>query len=206
MVGGPLGRRRGRRGLGGSGVYAVRRANGRGGRESARGLRPCSAALAGRPAGTAAICCGGFAGGWTCWWAASGMRRGRRDPDTLLSGDPLDFWRVVAEPDRRLTLNAEMKMPGRAWAAVRRRAGERTETGPRPTDRALQSSGPAGVGLLGVDAAGARSHLQGHAACHRRAGRLPAPPAATGSGRDRRTPHTRRVRRAASGPPAPSAR
>ncbi len=28
----------------------------------------------------------------------------------------MDFWRVVAfEPDRRLTLNAEMKMPGRAW-------------------------------------------------------------------------------------------
>ncbi len=31
-------------------------------------------------------------------------------------GDAVDFWRVVAfEPDRRLTLNAEMKMPGRAW-------------------------------------------------------------------------------------------
>jgi hypothetical protein len=28
----------------------------------------------------------------------------------------VDFWRVVAfEPDRRLTLSAEMKMPGRAW-------------------------------------------------------------------------------------------
>jgi uncharacterized protein YbjT (DUF2867 family) len=45
-----------------------------------------------------------------------GMRRGRRDPDTCVIGDAVDFWRVVAfEPDRRLTLVAEMKMPGRAW-------------------------------------------------------------------------------------------
>jgi uncharacterized protein YbjT (DUF2867 family) len=45
-----------------------------------------------------------------------GMRRGRRDSDTCVVGDAIDFWRVVAfEPDRRLTLNAEMKMPGRAW-------------------------------------------------------------------------------------------
>ena len=45
-----------------------------------------------------------------------GLRRGRRDPEYLRVGDPLDFWRVEAyEPDRRLRLAAEMKVPGRAW-------------------------------------------------------------------------------------------
>ncbi|MBX3025795.1 DUF2867 domain-containing protein [bacterium] len=46
----------------------------------------------------------------------AGMRRGRRDPDALRVGDVLDCWRVeVYEPDRRLRLAAEMKLPGRAW-------------------------------------------------------------------------------------------
>jgi hypothetical protein len=45
-----------------------------------------------------------------------GVRRGRPNPDQLRVGDPLDFWRVEAyEPDRRLRLVAEMKVPGRAW-------------------------------------------------------------------------------------------
>jgi len=45
-----------------------------------------------------------------------GLRRGRPDPETPRVGDPLDFWRVEAfEPDRRLRLRAEMKVPGRAW-------------------------------------------------------------------------------------------
>ncbi len=45
-----------------------------------------------------------------------GMRRGRRDPDAVWVGDVLDFWRVEAfEPNRRLRLLAEMKLPGRAW-------------------------------------------------------------------------------------------
>jgi hypothetical protein len=45
-----------------------------------------------------------------------GLRRGRRAADSLLVGDIVDFWRVEAyEPDRRLTLYAEMKLPGRAW-------------------------------------------------------------------------------------------
>jgi uncharacterized protein YbjT (DUF2867 family) len=45
-----------------------------------------------------------------------GLRRGRRDPEHLILGDALDFWRVVGyEPDRRLRLTAEMRLPGRAW-------------------------------------------------------------------------------------------
>ncbi len=45
-----------------------------------------------------------------------GLRRGRRDPHRLATGDALDFWRVeTIEPDRRLSLVAEMKVPGRAW-------------------------------------------------------------------------------------------
>jgi len=45
-----------------------------------------------------------------------GMRRGRRDPESLWPGDPLDCWRVeVCDPPRRLLLAAEMRLPGRAW-------------------------------------------------------------------------------------------
>lgn len=44
-----------------------------------------------------------------------GMRKGRPAPQDLRVGDALDFWRVVAlEPGRRLTLLAEMKLPGAA--------------------------------------------------------------------------------------------
>lgn len=45
-----------------------------------------------------------------------GMRRGRRDPDTLRVGDALDFWRVEeVDPERLIRLRAEMKVPGLAW-------------------------------------------------------------------------------------------
>jgi len=45
-----------------------------------------------------------------------GMRRGRPTSDTLHMGDTVDCWRVEAfEPNRRLRLAAEMKLPGRAW-------------------------------------------------------------------------------------------
>ena len=45
-----------------------------------------------------------------------GLRRGRRDPDHLVVGEALDFWRVeeIKRPNL-LRLRAEMKMPGRAW-------------------------------------------------------------------------------------------
>jgi len=45
-----------------------------------------------------------------------GVRRGRRDPENVVPGDALDFWRVEAiEPDALLRLSAEMRLPGRAW-------------------------------------------------------------------------------------------
>jgi len=44
-----------------------------------------------------------------------GMRRGRRHPTEVRAGDTIDWWRVAAmEPGRRLTLVAEMRVPGAA--------------------------------------------------------------------------------------------
>ena len=49
-----------------------------------------------------------------------GLRRGRRHPEELRKGEALDFWRVAAvEPDRRLLLHAEMRLPGEAWLEFR---------------------------------------------------------------------------------------
>lgn len=54
-----------------------------------------------------------------------GVRRGRRDPDRLVPGDAVDFWRVEAvEEDRLLRLVAEMKLPGRAWLQFEVEGGE----------------------------------------------------------------------------------
>jgi hypothetical protein len=45
-----------------------------------------------------------------------GPRRGRPNAVDLRVGDTVDFWRVEAfEPGRFLRLQAEMKLPGRAW-------------------------------------------------------------------------------------------
>ena len=45
-----------------------------------------------------------------------GRRRARRDLENLQVGEVLDWWRVGDyQPDRRLRLAAEMKVPGRAW-------------------------------------------------------------------------------------------
>jgi len=58
-----------------------------------------------------------------------GLRRGRRDPDSLHYGDALDFWRIAEiEPDRSLELVAEMRLPGEArlkWM-LQRTTGGRT--------------------------------------------------------------------------------
>ncbi len=46
-----------------------------------------------------------------------GMRRGRKSDTELVSGDALDFWRVLIanKEEKRLLLYAEMKLPGEAW-------------------------------------------------------------------------------------------
>ena len=45
-----------------------------------------------------------------------GMRRGRRDPENCGLTDVIDGWTVDAyEPDRRLRLRADLKLPGRGW-------------------------------------------------------------------------------------------
>jgi len=73
-----------------------------------------------------------------------GLPRGRRDPETLAVGDTLDFWRVEAfEPNRRLRLAAEMKLPGRAWLEFEVQAD-----GPRTTIRQTAIFDP--VGLAGL--------------------------------------------------------
>ena len=73
-----------------------------------------------------------------------GMRRGRRDPEHLRVGDALDFWRVEAiEPGRRLRLQAEMKVPGRAWLEF-----EVTPDGSGAILRQTASFDP--LGLLGL--------------------------------------------------------
>ena len=44
-----------------------------------------------------------------------GHRRGRRDPNHLMLGDALDFWRVLdIQPGKQLKLLAEMRLPGEA--------------------------------------------------------------------------------------------
>lgn len=67
---------------------------------------------------------GWFSKNWL-WWLrgtidrmllGAGSIRGRRSATTLKTNDVIDFWRVEdLQPDRRLLLRAEMKLPGRAW-------------------------------------------------------------------------------------------
>jgi hypothetical protein len=53
-----------------------------------------------------------------------GLRRGRRDPDRLAVGDTVDFWRVVElERGVRLTLLAELRLPGSAAMEIRVQPG-----------------------------------------------------------------------------------
>lgn len=73
-----------------------------------------------------------------------GTRRGRPHPEQLGVGDALDFWRVEAfEPDRRLRLCAEMKVPGRAWLEF-----EVSGSGASSTIRQTAIFDPVGLGGL----------------------------------------------------------
>lgn len=95
--------------------------------------------------------------GWPAWqWAwtlrgvldrlagGPGLRRGRRHPDEIHTGEALDFWRVeAAKPGRLLRLRAEMRLPGRAWL----------QWEARPEDggaRLVQTASFAPDGLLGT--------------------------------------------------------
>jgi len=85
---------------------------------------PFSPAIAFRPIERLGGKTGWYYGNWL-WrirglldlmFGGAGMRRGRRDPDRLLAGDTLDFWRVEAiQRNHSLRLAAEMLLPGRAW-------------------------------------------------------------------------------------------
>ena len=79
-----------------------------------------------------AVCRVGGANGWYAAWlwnirggldrlaGGPGLRRGRRNPDTLRYGDALDFWRVVGfDQDSYLSLRAEMRLPGQALLEFR---------------------------------------------------------------------------------------
>ncbi|MFM7510090.1 MAG: SDR family oxidoreductase [Actinomycetota bacterium] len=80
--------------------------------------------------------------GWYSWasaWALRGfldrllggvgLRRGRRHPDDLRTGDALDFWRVeTLHRPELLRLRAEMRLPGEAWLEFRIRPGSRPGT------------------------------------------------------------------------------
>ncbi|MBN2198631.1 MAG: SDR family oxidoreductase [Candidatus Aminicenantes bacterium] len=49
-----------------------------------------------------------------------GTNRGRRDERELAVGDKLDFWKVAdLREGRRLLLEAQMRLPGRAWLELR---------------------------------------------------------------------------------------
>ena len=53
---------------------------------------------------------------WDKIVGGAGLNRGRRLPDALRVGDPVDWWRVEEiVPDHKLLLRAEMKVSGDAW-------------------------------------------------------------------------------------------
>ncbi len=104
--------------------------------------------------------------GWHGWqwlwrlrgWAdrlvgGPGLRRGRRHPERLSYGEALDFWRVTGvERNRRLTLRAEMKLPGDALLdfAIDPIGDARTLAGEGPRCRLTQTARFLPRGLVGL--------------------------------------------------------
>ncbi len=114
-----------------------------------RRSRRCGASAA-PPGGISATCSGRSRGWLDRWLGGVGMDRGRRDPDVCVVGDVIDGWTVEAyEPDRRLRLSADWKLPGRAGSNSRSRrstaGGGRRSVRRRHSIRAACSAGPIGT-------------------------------------------------------------
>ena len=115
-----------------------------------------------------------------------GLRRGRRDPDTLHVGDAVDFWRVEAiERGSFLRLRAEMRVPGRAWLELRSSTAPDARARDYRQRAVFFPKGLAGSPVLVGDLPVPRLHLRGHGEPdHRRGG---------GGGRGTRTGARRKV-------------
>jgi uncharacterized protein YbjT (DUF2867 family) len=78
-----------------------------------------------------------------------GLRRGRRNPETVEFGETLDFWRVVGiDRDRSLSLRAEMKLPGEAQLDFQ--IEPLTEPSERPLSRLVMTARFRPRGLFGL--------------------------------------------------------
>ena len=76
-----------------------------------------------------------------------GLHRGRRDPNDVAFGDAIDFWRVSrVEPQKRLQLRADMKVPGEALLEFE--VSSNDESG--DTSRLTQTARFKPKGLLGI--------------------------------------------------------
>ncbi len=76
-----------------------------------------------------------------------GLHRGRRDPNDVAFGDAIDFWRVsLVEPQKRLQLRADMKVPGEALLEFE--VSTNDESG--DTSRLTQTARFKPKGLLGI--------------------------------------------------------
>lgn len=78
-----------------------------------------------------------------------GSKRGRRNAEGLSWGDAIDFWRVVElEPGKRLTLRAEMRLPGDAVLDFE--LASLASDGQAPRTRLVQTAKFRPRGLLGL--------------------------------------------------------